>query len=130
MSRSFKSASETTTTANVPIWFPPKQRKKEGSKMNEASVAIRLVEHGLTSEQALQCVVEGDAEKAAKLMAAAATDDPEKKKELEAKYSEKFKKMMASDADKDDKDEADDDKDDKEKDDKEKNDKKESRRKR
>lgn len=63
--------------------------------MNEALLAVELVEsYGLEHVDALDIVLEQDDDKAAKKMAKkAAPDDPEKQKELEAKYKEKMHKM-------------------------------------
>lgn len=63
--------------------------------MNEALVAVELVEeHGFDHREALSIVLEQDTDKAAKKMAKkAAPDDPEKQKELEAKYRERMMKM-------------------------------------
>lgn len=88
---------ETTTTANLPTsnYFPPKRKKKEKEKkMNEARLAVELVEkYALDPRDALEVVMEGDTDKAAQKMAKkAAPDDEDKQKELEGKFKEKMKK--------------------------------------
>jgi len=101
---------EVTTTVDVPVYFPDRKKKKhrnqlyvrktrtknEDKKMNEALLAIELVEdYGLDSREALAIVLEQDPDKAAKKMAKKnGNGDPDKEKELEAKYRETMKKKM------------------------------------
>lgn len=72
--------------------------------MNEARLAVRLVErYGLSTKQALKVVLEDDADAAAKMVAKKeAPEDPKKQKDLEKRYKEDIQKDM--DKVKDDKD--------------------------
>lgn len=87
----------------VPKYFPdPRDREqndKEEPVMNEARLAVKLVErHGLTTKQAMRVVLESDADGASKLMAQnAAPEDPKKQKELAKDFKEQMQKAMDSD---------------------------------
>jgi len=114
--RRSSTAAEVITTADIPKYYPTKRRKTRivrtthgDKKMNEALLAVTLVEHyGLDHSTALTVVLEGDIDKAAKKMAAK-IKDPEKRKDAEQKFKNELKKRMKKEKDSSDDDSDDDD---------------------
>lgn len=103
---------ETTTTGNVPVYYPDrrKDKSKKEKKMSEAKRALAMMEKfNLSASDTLKLVIEGDVNAAAaKLAKKASGGDKTREEQLKVKFKEQMKRKM-KEKDKEDDPEEDDD---------------------